>query len=335
MSMASNALFALGTMITFGLGGLLGRNSALTIGAVYLLVRYVDLLRMPILQIRDQLIDLQQAEASIDRVEKLLHTASQLSAGGNATLPDGPLAVNFQDVSFSYIGEETVLRNFSFELAPGRVLGLLGRTGSGKSTMARLLLRLYDPSSGELQVGHLQPRQVNLRELRRRVGLVTQDVQLFQASVRDNVSFFNPAISDAQILAVLADLELTDWFNALPAGLDTTLAAGGGGLSAGQAQLLAFARVFLMDPGLVILDEASSRLDPATEQLIECAVSKLLQNRTAILIAHRLETVQRADEILILENGQILEQGSRLELAADPTSHFHHLLQVGLTEVFA
>jgi len=214
-------------------------------------------------------------------------------------------------------------------------LGLLGRTGSGKSTIARLLLRLYDPSSGELYVGDVQPSKANLQELRQRVGLVTQDVQLFQASVRDNLSFFNPAISDAQMLTVLDDLELTAWLNALPAGLDTELTAGGGGLSAGQAQLLAFARIFLMDPGLVILDEASSRLDPATQQLIERAVSKLLQNRTAILIAHRLETVQRADDILILDSGQIVEQGARLALAADPISHFYHLLQVGLTEVLA
>ncbi|CAN5580933.1 ABC transporter ATP-binding protein [soil metagenome] len=335
MSMASNALFAIGTLITFGLGGTLGRSGAMSIGAIYLLVRYTDLLRIPILQIRSQLIDLQQAEANIDRVEKLLHTGSKLPKGGSEILPTGPLAVNFQNVSFSYVGEETVLRNLTFQLAPGRVLGLLGRTGSGKSTIARLLLRLYDPSRGELYVGNVPPSKANLQELRRRVGLVTQDVQLFQASVRNNLSFFNPTISDAQMLAVLADLELTSWLQSLPDGLDTELAAGGGGLSAGQAQLLAFARIFLMDPGLVILDEASSRLDPATEQLIERAVSKLLQNRTAILIAHRLDTVQRADEILILDNGQILEQGLRLALAADPTSHFHHLLQVGLAEVFA
>jgi ABC-type multidrug transport system fused ATPase/permease subunit len=152
--------------------------------------------------------------------------------------------------------------------------------------------------------------------------------------VRDNLTFFDPAIADARILAVLDDLGLGPWLRALPAGLDTELEAGGG-LSAGEAQLLAFARLFLKDPGLVILDEASSRLDPATEQLVERAVSKLLAGRTGIIIAHRLGTVRRADEILILEDGQILEWGDRAHLAADPTTRFHHLLQTGLAEVLA
>jgi ATP-binding cassette, subfamily B, bacterial len=167
------------------------------------------------------------------------------------------------------------------------------------------------------------------------VAMVTQDVQLFQASVRDNLTFFDSTIPDERIRAVIADLELGEWYAALPDGLDTEIEAGGRSLSAGEAQLLAFARVFLRDPGLVILDEASSRLDPATEQRIERAVDKLLQNRTAIIIAHRLGTVHRAGEVLILEKGRVLEYGDRAHLAANPTSHFHHLLQTGLEEVLA
>jgi ABC-type multidrug transport system fused ATPase/permease subunit len=176
-------------------------------------------------------------------------------------------------------------------------------------------------------------RQPDLYTLRRRVSMVTQDVQLFQASVRDNLTFFNREIPDARILEVIEDLELGDWYRALPDGLDTRLETGGRGLSAGQAQLLAFARVFLHDPGLVILDEASSRLDPATEQIIERTIDKLLRDRTAIIVAHRLGTVQRADEIMILEDGRIAEHGERAALAADPTSRFAHLLQTGLSEV--
>jgi ABC-type multidrug transport system fused ATPase/permease subunit len=167
------------------------------------------------------------------------------------------------------------------------------------------------------------------------VALVTQEVQLFHASVRDNLTLFNPVIADAAILDVLRDLELEPWLAGLPEGLDTELSSGGGGLSAGQAQLLAFARVFLADPDLVILDEASSRLDPATEQLIERAVSLLLTDRTGIIIAHRLNTIQRADEILILEDSHIRELGDRTQLAENPSSHFHHLLQTGMEEVLA
>jgi len=163
--------------------------------------------------------------------------------------------------------------------------------------------------------------------LRQKVGMVTQDVQLFHATVRDNLTFFNRDIADQQILAVLDDLELSAWYRSLPNGLDTELGSDGEGLSAGEAQLLAFTRVFLANPGLVILDEASSRLDPATEHLIERAVSKLLQGRTGIIIAHRLGTLSRADEILILEDGHLLEHNSREILAGDSSTRFYKLLQ--------
>jgi ABC-type multidrug transport system fused ATPase/permease subunit len=160
-------------------------------------------------------------------------------------------------------------------------------------------------------------------------------VQLFQASVRDNLTLFDPEIPDARITEVLAQLGLGAWLSGLPDGLDTELSSGGGGLSAGEAQLLAFARVFLADPDLVILDEASSRLDPATERLIERAVDLLLENRTGVVIAHRLNTIQRADEIMVLEDGRIREMGERVTLASDPDSHFYHLLQTGMQDVLA
>ena len=172
-----------------------------------------------------------------------------------------------------------------------------------------------------------------MKELRQRVALVTQDVQLFQATVRDNLTFFDPHIPDERVLRVIDELGLSDWFHSLPKGLDTKLETSGRSLSAGEAQLLAFTRVFLRDPGLVILDEASSRLDPATEQLIERAVDKLLQDRTAIIIAHRLGTVDRADDILILDEGKLAEHGEREILATDKDSRFYHLLQTGLEEV--
>ncbi len=153
--------------------------------------------------------------------------------------------------------------------------------------------------------------------------------------MRDNLTFFDRSISDERIRAVIEELELADWYQALPDGLDTQLGAGGQGLSAGEAQLLAFTRVFLRDPGLVILDEASSRLDPATERRIERAIDALLGGRTAIVIAHRLETVHRADEIMILEQGAVREYGERERLAGDPSSRFYSLLQTGLEEMLA
>jgi ABC-type multidrug transport system fused ATPase/permease subunit len=337
MWMSTAAIFGIGTMIPLGMGAYGWRQGIMTIGTVYLIFNYAELLRGPLQQIREQVTDLQQADAGIERVRALLETESRLSSGGDSKLEPGPLDVYLNNVSFSYEDQpdETVLDSISFRLRPGRVMGLLGRTGSGKSTLGRLLLRLYDPTGGLLRVGGVAPADVPLRAYRRRVGMVTQDVQLFHATIRDNLTFFDPTIEDQHILAVIVDLGLNSWLDRLPKGLDTILEGGAEGLSAGQAQLLAFARIFLTDPGLVILDEASSRLDPATEQLIERAIDKLLANRTAILIAHRLETVQRADEILILENGKVLEYGERPVLAADAGSHFAQLLTAGPEEILA
>lgn len=211
------------------------------------------------------------------------------------------------------------------------MLGLLGRTGSGKSTIARLLFRLYDPSEGEIVLSGVDVRRVRLAELHAAVGMMTQQVQLFQGTVRDNLTLFTPNISDDRILHVFGEVGLADWFAALPDGLDGHLSSGNAGLSAGEAQLLAFARVFLHSPQLVVLDEASSRLDPATERLVEQAVDRLLEGRTAIIIAHRLATVQRADRILILDDGRVIEHGRREELATDPNSRLYHLLRTGET----
>lgn len=348
--MTNAALVAVGMCLAFGMGGYLWFRGLITIGTAYLITDYMGLLFGQIANLRWQLTDLQQAEAGIGRIQELLGTRSRLSDGDAGPLPAGPLSVAFCDVSFAYedrppmssdggeaapAARERVLRDLAFTLAPGRVLGLLGRTGSGKTTLARLLLRLYDPTEGEVCLNGMPLTATTVDEVRRRVALVTQEVQLFQASVRDNLTLFKPHIPDAAIYEVLDNLGLGPWLESLPQGLDTELSSEGGGLSAGQAQLLAFARVFLADPDLVILDEASSRLDPATEQLIERAVDLLLADRTGIVIAHRLNTVRRADEVLILEAGQIREMGDRAQLADDPTSYFHHLLQTGMAEVLA
>ena len=334
----SVVIFALSATIVFILGSWLFAAGALTLGSVYLIFHYVDMTRHPMEQIRAQLEDLQKAGAAIERVQALLATENLLRQEGSHTIAPGPVEVRFEDVSFAYEdehGDERVLEGVSFAIAPGRVVGVLGRTGSGKSTIARLMARLYEPQDGTVRLGGVATWDAPVGEFRERVGMVTQDVQLFRASVRDNLTFFDPTVSDEQLLDVIHRLELDEWLAELPDGLDTKLTSGSGGLSAGQAQLLAFTRIFLKDPGVVILDEASSRLDPATEALIERAVDHLLENRTGIVIAHRLATVTRADDILILEAGNVVEFGKRTDLAADPSSRFSRLLTSGMEEALA
>jgi ABC-type multidrug transport system fused ATPase/permease subunit len=349
-------------------------GSTITIGTVFVIGWYSGMLMRPIRRITWQMQQLQEAGASITRIRELLSIRSKIADAppdrkpGRPALREGALALSFEGVTFGYDDaeakdlaenddgsaaskahstsrpqvdheppKEIVLHDISFQLRPGAVLGLLGRTGSGKTTLTRLIFRLYDPDRGGVYLGHgggtlIDARQVPLQQLRRRVGMVTQNIQLFNASVRDNLTFFDRTIPDERIVRVLRNLGLGKWYDSLSEGLDTELESGGGGLSAGEAQLLAFTRIFLQDPGLVILDEASSRLDPATENLIERAVDALVKDRTAIVIAHRLGTVQRADEILILEQGRISEYGERDALAADPTSRFYGLLQTGMME---
>ncbi len=326
-------LAAIGTALAYALGGYLFRHGTITLGTVFALVSYIALVLAPLNQLTQQVQDLQQATAGIIRVQELFATPSALPEGVRSTIPTGALSVACTHLSFSYQQDATVLDDLSFTVEPGTVLSVLGRTGSGKSTLARLLVRLYDPTEGSIQLGTIDLRQARQSEIHARVGIVTQEVQLFHGSVRDNVTLFNPAIPDAQILEAFRNLGLWDWYAALPAALDTELSGGEAGLSAGEAQLVAFARIFLRDPGLVILDEASSRLDPATERRIERAVDVLLRGRTGIIVAHRLGTVERADTILILESGQIIEQGERRALAADAASRYAGLLRTGLEVV--
>jgi ATP-binding cassette subfamily B protein len=364
-------LYVLALVATLALAGNAYLRDQMSIGTVYLMVFYVGLLESPLKYIRRQMEGLQRAIASIGRINEFFQFEAQVKETAVAVLPVTAPTVLFDGISFAYkdklpmvngqlpVADEespvsnpsaslrtglqfsTVLHDVTFELASGKVLGVLGRTGSGKTTLTRLLFRLYDVDAGAIHLDGVDICHVALSDLRRHVGMVTQEVQLFEATIRDNLTLFRnydpgeTAVTDTQIIAAIETLGLENWFRALPDGLDTLLKSGGTGLSAGEAQLLAFTRVFLRDPRLIVLDEASSRLDPATEQLLERAIERLLRNRTAIIIAHRLATVQRADDILILENGRVVEHGPRLQLVANPDSRFSHLMQTGLEEVLA
>lgn len=335
LSSITGVMFALGYALAMGMGIWLYDQGTFTIGAVYLVFHYTSMLREPLFQLSRQINELQRATAGLKRIEELHRIETSIVGGQSDLSTSHPLGVTFDHVTFAYNPEETVLDDVTFTLNPGETLGLLGRTGSGKTTMTRLLFRLYDIQDGGILIGNQSIRDLKLDELRRHIGLVTQDVQLFNATVRDNLALFHPEVSDDRIVTTLEDLGLGTWYSRLSDGLDTEITAGSTGLSAGEAQLLAFTRVFLKDPGLVILDEPSSRLDPATERKINLAVGRLLDNRTGIIIAHRLETLEKVDDILILDHGRIQEFGRRSDLVQDDDSQFSRLLRAGLEELIA
>ena len=357
-------MFGVGSAISLSLGAYLYFGGAISLGTVYLIFHFTQMLVMPINRFTQQLDSFQRASAAISRILELnavrktvldppAEDRVELSGkgmdggrflGGRNSRPVsstgqalrgndgvvGPLPVELDGVTFAY-GEEPVLEDVSLRVEPGRVLGLLGRTGSGKTTMTRLLFRLYDPTSGVVRVGGEDVRRMPVTELRQHISMVTQDVRLFHGTVRDNLTFFDETIPDRRLLEVIDELRMRPWLSSLPEGLDTRLLSDGG-LSAGEAQLLAFARVFLKGSGVLILDEASSRLDRSTEQMIERAVDRLVRDRTVIVIAHHLATVRRCDEIVILEHGRIVEHGERLELAVDDSTRFARMLETGLEE---
>ena len=347
--LVTNAVFITGFALALGLGVWLFLEGRASIGSVYLLIQYTAMMRAPLEQIGSQFQALQQAMASLGRVRELQATQAKIVGGPGAGWSRDAPAVSFEGVSFAYDEGASVLSDISFRLEPGETLGLLGRTGSGKTTITRLLARLYDPTSGRVSLAGRDIRQARLDELTAQVGVVTQDVQIFRAGIRENLTLFDSTIADTRLVEALEDLGLGAWLARQPQGLDTVLEAGAGQLSAGEAQLLAFTRVFLKDPGLVLLDEASSRLDPATERLIEHTLARLIgrgdagqgkdtrngRERTAIIVAHRLATVRRVDQIMILEEGRIVEAGDRAALAADPATRFAALLRTGLEEVLA
>ena len=316
-------------------GAFLFLRGEITIGTLYLIIHYFELVVGPLWAISDQVEDFQRSTASTQRIRELLETQTTIKDGPGVNIPEGPVSVEFDKVSFAYHAGTDVLQDVSFRLESGRVLGLLGRTGSGKTSMSRLLFRLYDPDRGNVRVGDANVRDVRLADLRRRVGLVTQEVQLFQASVRQNLNLFDNSIDDRRMVDVLEELGLGLWYSSLPDGLDSELTSAGGQLSAGEAQLIAFARVLLKEPDIVILDEAWSRLDPVTERRIEQAVLRLLEGRTAIVIAHRLATLRIVDQVMIIEQGQVQEYGDRETLAADSGSRFSGLIRTGLEEMLA
>ena len=318
-----------GTVIAVVASALLVSRDMMSIGTAFLLFQYVLLIERPLDEVVHELETVQKATGAMRRVAELLDTSPTIVDTGRTSPSAGPLEISFDHVGFDYGDDQPVLIDVTLTLGAGRSVGIVGRTGSGKTTFSRLVLRLVEASSGRVQLGGVPIEQIPLAELRHRVALVPQEVELFGGTIRDNVTLFDPGPSDDDVADALRAVGLGPLADG---GVDRALGAGGAGLSAGEAQLLAMARVWLRKPDVVVLDEATARVDPETERRLEAAVQRLMRGRTTLIIAHRLSTLREVDDIVVFDAGQVVEHGDRDTLAADGTSRFGRLLGLALED---
>ena len=303
--------------LVLALGGSLVTGGVIGLGTLTTFILYSQRLFDPLRQMAERFTQLQGGLTAIERIGELRELDTEADPAAGRPLPParhgGGGAVTFDDVCFGYRPDEPILRHLQLEIAPGEHVALVGPTGSGKSTIIRLLCRLYEPQSGRILLDGVDIRELPLADLRRQLGVVLQDTFLFSGTVADNLRLGDD-LSDATLSRLCHDLGLDGLLQHLPRGLDTPLRERGGNLSSGERQLLAVARVAVRDPAVLVMDEATAFLDPSTEAALQRDLERMLSGRTAIVIAHRLATVEAADRIVVLRRGAVVEQGRHDEL---------------------
>ena len=315
-----------GVLLGAGLAHTLG--TGFSVGELTAFVFLAGLFVQPIQMFTETLTEAQNAVAGWRRVLDVLDTEPDVVDPGPAAraVPAGPLAVRFADVGFGYPGAgRPALSDVDVTIAPGTAVAVVGETGSGKTTFAKLLTRLMDPTRGEVLLSGVPLREVGFAELRRRVVMVPQDGFLFDSTVGRNAAFARPELSTVELQAAFGALGLADWLAGLPAGLDTPVGERGEYLSVGERQLVALVRAYVADPDLLILDEATSAVDPATEVRLQRALEAVTRGRTTVTIAHRLSTAEAADEVLVFDAGRIVQRGPHRRLVAAPDSVYARL----------
>lgn len=295
-------------------GGTLVINGSLTLGELVAFTTYLSQLSSPVRLVGRIIPAIAMASAAGERIFAILDTEPEVQDAPDAiTLPSLKGHVVFENVSASY-GKRTVIRDINFEARPGQIVALLGATGSGKSTLINLIPRFYDPTNGRILIDNHDIRQLQLAWLRRQIGVVLQETTLFAATIRENITFGRPEASEAEMIAAAQAAQAHEFISQLNKGYDTYVGERGARLSGGQKQRIALARALLTDPRILILDDATASVDTETERLIQAALDRLMVGRTTFVIAHRLSTVRRADLILLLEKGRIVERGRHQEL---------------------
>ncbi len=312
-----------GLMIWYGAGGVL--KGEVTIGTLIAFPLYISMLYRPVRMLADKFNTLQMGLIVARRIFKVLDTDERIANNGTLIPEELTGDIILRDIQFSYTAGHPILKDLDLVIPYGKTTALVGTTGSGKTTLAALINRSYDIDDGLIMIGAHSINEYNLFGLRKRIGVVLQDVFLFRGSIMENILMSNPDISEQTVIEAAKDIGAHDFFERLPKGYDFEVMERGSNLSAGQRQLISFVRALITNPDILILDEATSSIDPNTEAIIQHAITKITEKRTSIVIAHRLGTIQKADQIVVLDQGRIIEKGTHQTLLADNNSRYKEL----------
>ena len=321
------------TSITIGLlvwyGGLnVISGDGVTLGIIFLFIQMSQMLFRPLRQIADKFNSLQMGMVSTSRIFEILETSSSISDLGNLSPQNLKGSISFNDVWFSYVPNEEVLRGINLKVNAGEKIAIVGPTGAGKSSIINLLSRFYEFQSGQIKIDNIPIKEFKLNSLRKHICTVSQDVFLFAASIYDNITLFNSSIKIEEVIDAAKAIGVHDFISKLPEGYYYNVKERGVMLSSGQRQLIAFLRAYIANPTILVLDEATSSIDSDSEELIQKATAKITEGKTSIIIAHRLETIRKADRIIVMDQGEILEEGSHEELMKIKSGKYSQLFNV-------
>jgi len=299
----------------------------ISLGTLFLFISMSGLLFRPLRQIADRFNTLQMGMVSTERIFKILDDNSTIQDTGTLSMNKLEGMIEFKNVTFSYIKNETVIDDISFKVNPGETLAIVGPTGSGKTTITKLITKFYEFNKGKILIDGMDLNEIKLNNIRNKVGIILQDVFLFADTIYNNISLYNDDISLKDVKKAARELEIHDFISSLPKGYDFNVSERGSTLSSGQRQLIAFLRVLVNNPDILILDEATSSIDSYSEDLIKNATKKITKDKTSIIIAHRLSTIESADKIIYMENGKILESGNHKQLLSIYNGKFKKLYE--------